>query len=126
VTDAEVLEEICEMYNLDPDKVVTMDDAIQPRGRTIYVKWQVPADTTYVTSGFTEDEGDEVYILVSAEQEDITYHTGIKDPNELFRYVEGQGAVSHTFQIEISGRYYFFVTNLSETDYIDITAMIVK
>jgi hypothetical protein len=120
------LEELCRAYDLDPDKVVVMDDAIQPRGRVVNVKWQVPADTTYVTSGFNESVGDEVTIAVAAEQEDIPFQTGIKDPNELFRYVEGQGVVTHTFQIEIKGRYYFFVTNLSETDYIDIKAMIVK
>mgnify|MGYP006922429983 CR=1 FL=1 len=32
---------------------------------------------------------------------------GIKDPDQLMRYAEGSGDVSHTFAITIKGRYYY-------------------
>ena len=79
-----------------------------------------------MTSGFTKSEGSQVGITVTADPDDITYQTGIKDPNQLMRYVEGEGIVMHTFDIEINGRYYFFVTNLSETEELYIEATVLK
>ena len=125
--DLQAMEEICRAYDLDPAKVVMIgDDSVEPYGLTLNIKWDVPADTTYMTSGFTESEGDQVAIAVSADPDDITYQTGIKDPNQIMRYVEGEGVISHTFDIEINGRYYFFVTNLSETEEIYIEALVAK
>lgn len=125
--DEQTFEELCRAYDLDPDKVVMMeDDNIEPRGHVFNVQWHVPADTTYMTSGFRESEGDEVSVLVAGTPEDITFQTGIKDPNELMRYVEGEDVVLHTFDIEINGRYYFFVTNLSETEELYVQCTVVK
>ena len=125
--DLQAMEEICRAYDLDPAKVVMIgDDSVEPYGLTLNIKWDVPADTTYMTSGFTESEGDQVSILVTSDPDDITYQTGIKDPNQIMRYVEGEGVISHTFDIEINGRYYFFVTNLSETEEIYIEATVAK
>ena len=125
--DLQVMEEICRAYDLDPAKVVMIgDDSVEPYGLTLNVTWHVPADTTYMTSGFTESEGDQVSILVTSDPDDITYQTGIKDPNQIMRYVEGEGEIYHVFDIEINGRYYFFVTNLSETEELYIEATIVK
>lgn len=125
--DYQAMEELCRIYDLDPEKVVMMgEDGIEPYGRTFTVEWRVPVDTTYMTSGFNEDEGDEVTIAVAADPDDITFQTGIKDPNQLMRYVEGEDQISHTFDIEINGRYYFFVTNLSETEELDIEAFVIK
>lgn len=125
--DYEAMEEICRAYDLDPAKVVMIgDDSIEPYGLSFNVVWHVPADTTYMTSGFTKSEGSQVTIAVTADPDDITYQTGIKDPNQLMRYVEGEGQISHTFDIEINGRYYFFVTNLSETEELYIEAFVAK
>lgn len=125
--DLQAMEEICRAYDLDPAKVVMIgDDSIEPYGMSLNVVWHVPADTTYMTSGFTESEGDQVGISVGADPDDITYQTGIKDPNQIMRYVEGEGVITHTFDIEINGRYYFFVTNLSETEEIYIEATVIK
>lgn len=125
--DYEAMEEICRAYDLDPAKVVMIgDDSIEPYGLSFNVVWHVPADTTYMTSGFTKSEGSQVGITVTADPDDITYQTGIKDPNQLMRYVEGEGIVMHTFDIEINGRYYFFVTNLSETEELYIEAFVAK
>lgn len=125
--DYKVMEEICRAYDLDPAKVVMIgDDSIEPYGLSFNVVWHVPADRTYMTSGFTKSEGSQVAIAVTAEPDTITYQTGIKDPNQLMRYVEGEGVISHTFDIEINGRYYFFVTNLSETEELYIEAFVTK
>lgn len=125
--DEPTFEELCRAYDLDPDKVVMMeDDNIEARGRVFYVQWHVPADTTYMTSGFRESEGDEVSIFVVGTPEDITFQTGIKDPNEIMIYVEGEDVVSYTFDIEINGRYYFFVTNMSETEELYVQCTVAK
>lgn len=125
--DEQAFEEICRAYDLDPAKVVMMgDDSVEPYGLTINLHWHVPADRTYMSTGFTESEGDKVAIAVGADPDDITYQTGLKDPNQIMHYLEGEGALSHTFDIEINGRYYFFVTNLSETEELYIEATIVK
>lgn len=125
--DYQAMEELCRAYDLDPDKVVMIgDDNVEPCGLTFDVVWNVPADRTYMTSGFREYEGDQVIVTVATDPDTITYQTGIKDPNQLMRYVEGEGAITHTFDITINGRYYFFVTNLSETEELYIEATVVK
>jgi beta-lactamase regulating signal transducer with metallopeptidase domain len=124
--DAEVLEELCRAYDLDPDKVFMMDEGIELYGSRINVTWLVPAGELYMTSGFRESVGDEVAIAVSGDPNDITYQTGLKDPTETLRYVESEGVVGHTFEIELSGRYYFFVYNLSETEDLDVEATIYR
>lgn len=125
--DHQAMEELCRIYDLDPEKVVMMgNDDIEPYGHTFTVEWTVPVDRTYMTSGFNESEGDEVSVTVAALPEDLTYQTGIKDPEQIMRYVEGEGTIFHTFDIVLNGRYYFFVTNLSETEELDIAAFIVK
>lgn len=120
-------EEICRAYDLNPAKVVMIgDDGIEPYGMSFNVVWDVPADTTYMTSGFTKSEGSQVSILVGSDPDTITYQTGLKDPNQIMHYVEGEGVISYTFDIEINGRYYFFVTNLSETEELYIEATVMK
>lgn len=125
--DEEVFEELCRAYDLDPDKVVMMgDDSVELYDLVNVVKWDVPPDTTYMTSGFKESEGDMVSIAVAADPDDITFQTGIKDPKQIMHYVEGEDQVSHTFEIKIAGRYYFFVTNLSEEEELYIEATVIK
>ena len=109
-------EEICRAYDLDPAKVVMIgDDGIEPYGMSFNVVWDVPADTTYMTSGFTKSEGSQVTIAVTADPDDITYQTGLKDPNQIMHYLEGEGQISHTFD-----------TNLSETEELYIEAFVAK
>lgn len=125
--DYEAMEEICRAYDLDPDKVVMMgDDGVEAYGLALNVVWDVPADTTYMTAGFSEDVGDQVIIAVATDPDNITYQTGIKDPKQIMRYVEGEGKISHTFDIEIKGRHYFFISNLSETEELYIEATVLK
>lgn len=125
--DEQALEEICRTYDLDPNKVVMIgDDNVEPCSLTFDVTWHVPADTTYMTSGFRESNGDQVSIVVATDPDDMTYQTGLKDPHQIMHYLEGEGVIMYTFDIEIDGRYYFFVTNMSETEELYIEATVVK
>ena len=79
-----------------------------------------------MSSGFSQAEGDNVSILTVGSPSDIKYQTGIKDPHQVMRYVEGSGDTSYTFPISIKGRYYFFVTNLDSSRVLDAQATIIR
>ena len=79
-----------------------------------------------MSTGFNRVEGDSVMLAVTANPDDITIQIGIKDPNQLMRYAEGEGMFSHTFAIEIDGRYYFFVTNMDEERAVEVEGALYK
>lgn len=125
--DQEVIAELARKYNIDPEDIVIMDDVnMEARGRTINVGWTVKPGKIYMSGGFSEDVGDQVKILVVGDPEDMTFWTGIKDPDNIMNCVEGNDIIDFTFDIKIKGRYYFFVENLSETESLIIDATIVK
>lgn len=125
--DQQAAAELARIYNVDPEDVVIMDDInMNGRGRTINVGWTVKPGKIYMSGGFSEEEGDQVKIVVVGEPADMTFWTGIKDPDNIMNCVEGNDIVEYTFDIEINGRYYFFVKNLSETQSLIIDAMIIK
>ena len=120
-------EELARALNLDIDDVVIMDDInMEGRGRTIHIGWNVRAGKTYMSGGFTEAEGNEVSVMVVGDPADIRFQTGLKDPDNIIWYAEGEDVISHLFEIKMSGRYYFFVVNLSETEDLAIDALIAK
>ncbi len=117
LSDEELLEEFARVYDLDPDDVIMMgDEGIETVGDCIYIDWKVPAGKTAMTGSFHRDNGDKVRAMTSGDPSDKKYQMGIKDPNDLMRYVEGSGDISHTFDISITGRYCFFITNLASTE----------
>lgn len=123
----DVLEELARLYDLDPDKVVLMDEGnAEPYALIRQIKWTIDPDYTYVSTGFNQDEGDSVSIVCVGDADDIDYQMGIKDPDCIMRYVEGSGKIYHDFEIKIAGRHYFFVSNLSETETLHIEAVIVR
>lgn len=125
--DQQAIIELAKTYNLDPEDIVIMDDInMDGRGRTVDIDWNVRAGKTYMSVGFTEEVGDEVTIFVVGDPADITFWTGLKDPDNIMNYVEGNDIVDATFEIEMKGRYYFFVKNWSETEDLAINATIVK
>lgn len=128
LSDKEVIEEFARAYDLDPDDVVMMgEDGIEVIGDFININWPgIPAGKTYVSTGFSQVVGDSVSILAVGSPSDIKYQMGIKDPDQLMRYAEGSGDVSHTFAISIKGRYYFFVTNLDSSRVLDAQATIIR
>ena len=128
LSDTEIIEEFARIYDLNPDDVIMMqEDGIETIGDTIVINWPgIPAGKTYVSTGFSQAEGDAVTATTVGSPSDIKYQMGIKDPKQLMRYAEGTGAFSHTFAITIKGRYYFFVTNLDSSRVLDAKATIIR
>lgn len=124
--DQEVVEVLARAYDLDPGKVTVMDDEAEPFGLIKYVYWTVPPGETYVSGEFWQVKGDEICVTVQATPEEIEYQMGIQDPKAYMWYVEGSGHIHQDFVINISGFQSFFVTNLSETEDLDITAVIMR
>ena len=117
LSDEELLEEFARAYDLDPDDVIIIgEEGIETVGDSIYIDWKVPAGKTYMTTSFHRDSGDKVRAMTSGDPEDMKYQMGIKDPNDLMRYVEGSGTMSHEFDVSITGRYCFFVINLGNKE----------
>ncbi len=123
--DIQAMNEIIREYDLDPADVIMLDD-IETYGRVKVIDWTVPAGKTIMTSGFTKAEGEDVSVMLEVTPDDVTIQTGIMDPELLMRYVEGEDYVSHQFEIEISGRHYFFVINTSETEDVRVEGSVVR
>ena len=128
LSDEEVIEEFARMYDLDPDSVVIMgEEGIELIGDTVVVNWPgIPAGHTFMTPGFSQVNGDSVYVSVVGSPSDIKYQAGIKDPDQLMRYIEGLGDGSHRLPITIDGRYYFFATNLDSSRSLDVQATVIR
>lgn len=128
VTDEEIAAMLPREWNLDPSKVVMKDVEweIVPYSdaRTIHITWTIPADTTYMSTGFKVYIGDEVDLYVFGTPDDIDFQTGLKDPKAIMWYAEGCDVVKTEFIVDIKGRHYFFVTNLSQEDTLHIEAYI--
>lgn len=128
LSDEEVLEEFARMYDLDPDDVVMMgEDGIELIGDTIAINWPgIPAGRTYMSTGFSQEVGDTVTVTTVGSPSDIKFQTGLKDPHQVMRYVEGTGSLKHDFSIKIKGRHYFFVTNMDSSRTLDAKATIIR
>ncbi len=125
--DQEAKEEIARRFNIDPEDIVMMDDVnMNGRGRTITLEWNVRAGKTYMSSGFSADAGGVITGFVVGDPEDMTFETGIKDPDNIMHCAEGNDKIYFEYEVVEDGRYYFFIINSSETDDIRITATIVK
>lgn len=121
----EILQEFAKEYNLDPEKVVFMDD-VEPYSDMREISWHIDPGWTYVSIGFNQQVGDEVVIVVYGTPDDLEYEMGIKDPKALMRYVTGSGMVHHDFLIDRKGRHYFYVYNPSETEQLAVEAYIFR
>lgn len=121
-TDDEFLQEFAREYDLDPAHVTIMDDGIETYGVIKEIEWKVPAGETYMSRGFNLEIGDIATVVVKATPDTVQYETGIKDPDDIMRYVQGKGRINHDFYIDKKGRHYFYVTNMgSETLHIEAT-----
>lgn len=124
--DGEVAEVLSRAFDLDPSKVVIMEEDTEPYSLVKKVKWYVPADTTYVSFGMSQDVGDNVCVTVVGDPDTINYEMGLQDPYAIMWYVPGSGKTHQDFTIETKGTHYFFVTNLSEDEELYIEAAIVR
>ena len=127
LSDGEILEEPARAYDLDSEDIILIgDEGIEVQGNSIYVEWDVPAGKTCLTTNFQGEIGNTVIATTDGSPSDIRYQMGIKDPNDLMRYVEGTGYMSHKFSINVKGGYCFFVSNQDITDELHITGTIMK
>lgn len=122
--DEETLLEFAREYDLDPEKVILMDDGIETYSFDKEIFWKIDPGYTIMSSGFYEEVGDIVGVFVHGTPEDVVYQTGLKDPKDVMHYVEGSGDVYHIFKIQMKGKHYFFVSNMSETDYLNVHAYV--
>lgn len=120
-------EEIARRFNIDPEDIVIMDDVnMNGRGRIITLEWNVRAGKTYMSSGFSEDVGDVITATVVGDPIDMTFETGIKDPDNIMHCAEGSDTIYFEYEVEQDGRYYFFIINSSETEDLHIGAVVTK
>lgn len=129
-TDVATMEEFMRENNLDPSKVtiVPIDEDILDgvaRGMTTF-DWQIPAGGTFMSSGFRAHEGDEVAISATGYPTYIEYWAGLKDPDDIMNYVPGSGVFATKITIQQDGKHFFFITNTSETETLDIQASLAK
>lgn len=125
--DRQAMLELARQYDLDPDTITMVgEEGIEPIGNVVNFAWRIPAGRTYMSTGFNRVEGDTVIITSTANPDDITYQIGIKDPEQLMRYCEGTGKLTHEFEIKMDGRYYFFVTNMDEEREIEVEGVLIK
>lgn len=124
------METFMQENNLDPSKVTIVpveEDLLDSvaRGMTTF-DWQIPPHETFMSSGFRAHEGDKVAISATGYPEDIEYWTGLKDPDDIMNYVSGTGVLGTTIIVQQDGKHYFFISNMSETQTLDIQASLAK
>ena len=79
-----------------------------------------------MSSGFRAHEGDEVGVSATGHPTDLEYRIGLKDPDDIMNYVPGQGVMTATITIQQDGKHFFFISNMSETETLDVQASLVK
>lgn len=86
---------------------ITLDGNMQQRTIKTY-GWDIPANTYGRSFGFSCKSGGKIAIIVNC---DHTIQAGIIEPNGDRRCVVDSGIFSHTFQLDQTGTYRFYVKN---------------
>lgn len=130
ISDEEAVQLLAQELGVEPDKIVMTDDNLDIMPYSDYdpinIKWYVPADTIYMSTGYNALIGERDHIYVYGDPDDIVFWTGIKDPKAKLWYAEGSCAVATVFTVEIKGRHYFFVYNRSEDTGLYVDAYIFR
>lgn len=126
VPDDETREVLSKVWDIDPEKVTIFDDGIETYGLVKQISWVVPPGETYMATGNKFEKGDKAGITVLGTPHEVEYRFGLKDPKAIMWYVEGSGLTMQEFVIAIKGRHYFFVSNLSETEDLEVEATIYR
>ena len=126
VPDDETKEVLSRVWDIDPEKLTIFDDGIETYGLVKQISWVVPPGETYMATGNKFEKGDVAGITVLGTPHEVEYEFGLKDPKAIMWYVEGSGLTMQEFVIAIKGRHYFFVTNLSETEDLEVEAWVIK
>lgn len=126
--DKEIVQLLASEWDLDPDKIVMMDDNLEIMPYSdfspIHITWTIPADTLYMSTGYRAEIGERDRIYVYGYPDDIKFQMGIKDPKAKLAYAEGTGLVEGEYNVTIKGRHYFFVYNRSEDTELHVEAFI--
>lgn len=132
ITDEEAIEILSRTYDLDPDKVIIMDDGIELYGdddddtEPWHITWTIEPGYTYVSAGFKQVVDDKVRIVVFGTPEEMEYQMGVMDPKLTMWYVEGNDMLAMKYTVEIKGKHWFYVTNLNDDDDLHVEAYIFR
>lgn len=132
MTDEEAVELLSMAYDLDPNKVIIMDDGIElysddEEDKEIWhISWTVDPGYTYMSANFKQEIDDKIIVVTYGKPKDLEYRMGIRDPKYTMWYKQDTGMMAMKYIVEITGKHTFFVTNLSDTDYLDVDAYIDK
>lgn len=130
MTDDEAIELLSRAYDLDPDKVIIMDDGIEPYSdddeytEPWHITWKIDPGYTFMSANFKQEIGDVVTVVTYGKPRTQEYQMGLRDPKYIMWYKQGTGKLSMDYIVEITGKHTFFVTNKSDTDYLEIEAYI--
>ncbi len=124
--DREILEEFTRMYDLGADSVIVMEQEEIAAGACIYIDWTLRPGETGMIPEFSKEADDMISIMIVGEPDDIGYQMGVRDPNELIRYVEGRGHLSYDFSVTEHGEYCFLVTNLDGSRDLQIKGTVIE
>lgn len=80
-------------------------------GEMVTFNWTVEPGTRFCSGKFKVTSGQKIMISASTAPNTQTCWIGIMDPKNNVRYVEGKGALSHSFSISETGKYRVFVQN---------------
>ena len=125
--DGELPEEFTRGYDLDADTVIVMEkEGTEIVENFINIDWTLRPGETGMIPEFSKEADDMISIMIVGEPDDISYQMGVKDSNELIRYVEGRGHLSYDFSVTEHGEYCFLVTNLDGSRDLQIKGPVIE
>ena len=125
--DGELPEEFTRVYDLDADTVIVMEkEGTEIVENFINIDWTLRPGETGMIPEFSKEADDMISIMIVGEPDDISYQMGVKDSNELIRYVEGRGHLSYDFSVTEHGEYCFLVTNLDGSRDLQIKGTVIE
>lgn len=80
-------------------------------GEMVTYNWTVEPGTRFCSGKFKVSSGQKIMLSASIAPNTQTCWIGIMDPHNNVRYVEGKGALSHSFAVSETGKYRVFVQN---------------
>lgn len=111
-------------YSVDMSELedeVIIDASQMKGGSTTYASngiinnWVVNPDVSLKSGGFYKSYNSTVNVLVTANPGNKTIRIGVIQSNGVLYYVEGQGTISHSFNVRQSGTCHIYVKNVSDT-----------
>lgn len=81
---------------------------------TINIDWNVPSGEKYRTSAFRLSSGDQFAVAIKSTPTGKNIKVGLIYPDGSEHYVNCTGMVSHTFTVDQSGSFHFYIYNVSD------------